>query len=464
MPQNSGTAVSLKPGHMHMQTFAPRADRWSLALIIPALAALAACSDEPVAPKRVSVPEATAGRVNATEPVELFVTNTSGGTEVGSLRWAAEQMKWSGGAIQFDPSLGGKTIVLDAGLEFRAQVEIYGPEKGVTISGKDQFRIIDGTQVFLTNLTITKGYADYAAAVKAGWLEMYHTTISGNRSPESIIYAWQLALYNSTVSNNNVGRAAVEWGSGSYLVSIANSTIAYNAPGAGIGPNGRPTSSMHAYLSNSIISNNGSPQQNCTHFVGLEYQGTVISNDWSCGEVGITVADPKLFPLANNGGPSMTHAISHLGPAFNTNAAGTFCGDVDQRYVARDAKCDVGSFEFNDWTKVTITIDPTVKVDAANGRALMTGTVTCSRDETFKLALELHQEQKVGKQVVDVHSAAAPTVSCGPTPRTWAQKMILTEGAWLNGSAQATAQTYEAPEWVAPASVAGAVKIAISRK
>ena len=132
--------------------------------------------------------------------------------------------------------------------------------------------------------------------------------------------------------------------------------------------------------------------------------------------------------------------------------------------VQGNARCDVGAFEFNHWTKVTITIDPTVKVDAANGRALMTGTMTCSREETFKLALELHQEQKVGKQVVDVHAAAAPTASCGTTPRTWAQKMILTEGAWQNGSAQATAQTSEAAEWVAPASAAGAVKTAISRK
>jgi hypothetical protein len=94
----------------------------------------------------------------------------------------------------------------------------------------------------------------------------------------------------------------------------------------------------------------------------------------------------------------------------------------------------------------------------------MTGTVTCSRPETFQLALELHQLQKAGKQTVDVHAAAAPTVNCGTTPTTWAQKMILTDGAWQNGTAQATAQTYQTPEWVAPASVAGAVKIAVVRK
>ena len=446
-----------------MLTFASRADRWSLALIILGVAALAACSDEPNAPKQASVSNANTGVRGLTE-ITVVVTNTSGGTEAGSLRWAAQQVAEVGGAIEFDPALAGKTIVLDAGLEFKAQVQINAPAGGVTLSGKDQFRIIYGNRVFLTNLTITKGSADYGAAVKAGHLEMYHTTVSGNRSPESVIFASELALYNSTVSGNTVGRNAVEYSSGSYLVSIVNSTIAFNAPGAGLGPNGRPMSYQYVALANSIISNNGSPQLNCSSYFGFDYQGTNISNDWSCGEVGITVADPKLFPLANNGGPSMTHAISHLGPAFNAGAVGTLCGDVDQRYVARDAKCDVGAFEFNDWTKVTITIDPNVKVDAANGRALLTGTITCSRDETFKLALELHQDQKVGKQVIDVHAAAAPQVTCGTTPTAWAQKMILTEGAWLNGSARATAQTYQAPEWVAQASAAGAVKVSISRK
>jgi hypothetical protein len=192
--------------------------------------------------------------------------------------------------------------------------------------------------------------------------------------------------------------------------------------------------------------------------------GDNISNDWTCGEVGIRVVDPKLFPLANNGGPSLTHAISHLGPAFNSTTSWQWCLDTDQRYVPRDAKCDVGAFEFNDWTKVTLTIDPNVKVDAVNGRAVMTGTVTCTRPETFQLSLELHQQQKVGKQTVDVHAAALPTVNCSTTPTTWTSKMILTDGAWQSGAAQATAQTYQTPEWVTPASAAGAVKIAIARK
>jgi hypothetical protein len=447
-----------------MQTFGSRADRWSLAFIIPALAAIVACGDEPVAPKSTAPSKANAG-IKGVVPVEVLVTNTSGGTDVGSLRWAADQLTQPGGVIKFDAALAGKTITLDAGLQLRNMVEIIAPTGGVTISGKDQFRIITSAgQVSLTNVSITKGYADYGAAVAAGTLELHHSTVYGNRSPVSAIYASNLALHQSTVSGNNVGRAAVEYSSDSYTVAIQNSTIAFNAPGAGLGPNGRPATDQAVHLINAIVSNNGSPQQNCTSSFGFYYWGDNISNDWTCGEVGIRVADPKLFPLANNGGPSMTHAISHLGAAFNSATSWQWCLDVDQRYVPRDAKCDVGAFEFNDWTKVTITIDPNVKVDAATGRALMTGTVTCSRDETFKLALELHQEQKVGKQVIDVHAAAAPTVSCSTTPTTWAQKMILTDGAWVNGPAQASAQTYQTPEWVTPASAAAAVKVVISRK
>src|SRR5262249_44891134 len=109
----------------------------------------------------------------------------------------------------------------------------------------------------------------------------------------------------------------------------------------------------------------------------------------------------------------------------------------------------------NDWTKVTITIDPTVRLDAATGRALLTGTIKCTRDDVINLALELHQDQKVGKQVVDVHAAGTTQVACGTTVATWARKMILTDGAtWRTGAARATANTYNTPQWVTPAGAA----------
>ena len=179
--------------------------------------------------------------------------------------------------------------------------------------------------------------------------------------------------------------------------------------------------------------------------------------------VGIGIGDPLLMALANNGGPTRTHAIPHTSPAYNS---GVGCGPtVDQRYVPRDAKCDVGAFEFNDFTKVTITIDPSTKVSAATGQALLTGTVKCTRSDAFRLALELHQNQKVNGQVVDVHSASDIPISCTTTAKTWSATMGLAAGeAFQNGAARATAATFQTSEWVAPASVAGAVKISIARR
>jgi len=326
-----------------MAIYMSRADHRSPAftLAVLTLTALAACSYEPVMPKTPTTSEAAA---QSATPIEVVVTNTSGGTDAGSLRWAAEKVSFVGGAIRFDPSLGGKTITLDEGLELHRETEIVGPDEGITISGKDQFRIIYSTGALtLTNATITKGYAPFGSALDVAGLELNNSTVQDNRSPGSAIYAAnKLVIHNSTVSGNTIGGSAVEYGSGGAILN--NSTIAFNGPGAGLGPFGYPSSTAKVTLVNSIISNNAS--QNCSSFFGFVYVGTNISNDWSCGEVAIMVADPMLFPLADNGGPTMTHAISHLGAAFNK---GTTCwAAVDQRYVNRDAKCDVGAFELNE--------------------------------------------------------------------------------------------------------------------
>ena len=58
------------------------------------------------------------------------------------------------------------------------------------------------------------------------------------------------------------------------------------------------------------------------------------------------VADPGLEPLADNGGPTMTHALVSTSPARDT-AANAVCPAIDQRGVARiDGLCDVGAFEY----------------------------------------------------------------------------------------------------------------------
>jgi hypothetical protein len=137
---------------------------------------------------------------------------------------------------------------------------------------------------------------------------------------------------------------------------------------------------------------------------------------------------------------------------------------VDQRYFPRDFQCDLGAFEFADLTTVTITIDPSSAVNQSTGWATLTGMVTCSRNETFSLALELHQDQRTGKETTDIHAASTEPVSCSTTPRPWSASMVTTDGPFENGTAAATAQVFDAEPWVAAASQSAAVKLYRARK
>ena len=442
-----------------------RAGRWPLALSLLTLVTLGACADDPVAPRNpTTISPALAGAPTG-EFVNVTVTNTSGGTDVGSLRWAADQIKSAGGAIHFDPSLDGATIVLNGTVSPDGPMYVDGPAKGITISGNNQYRVIDGYfdngLVSLTNVTITNGYhADYASAIHATSVYLQNSTVQDNRGPGSAIRVrYGFSATNSTISQNAVGGPAVEYSQYAY-VTITNSTIAFNA-GTGIGLHGPVDSGFQllVVLNNAILANNG---QNCLSTSGLRYEGRNISTDWSCGAVGIGIGDPQLLPLASNGGPTKTHAIPHTSPAYNT---GLSCvPTVDQRYVPRDAKCDIGAFEFNDFTQITITIDPSTKVNTTTGKALLTGTIKCTRNDVFRLALELHQDQKVNGQIVDVHSATDIPVTCTTTAQPWSATMGLTSGTWNNGAARATAQTFQTAEWVAPAAKASAVKLSFVRK
>ena len=77
-----------------MHTVASRAGRWPLALSLAATITLGACADDPVAPKIPSKPNLSASPTG--DFIEVTVTSTSGGTEVGSIRWAAGQIKSAG--------------------------------------------------------------------------------------------------------------------------------------------------------------------------------------------------------------------------------------------------------------------------------------------------------------------------------------------------------------------------------
>lgn len=142
-----------------------------------------------------------------------------------------------------------------------------------------------------------------------------------------------VVLENNTVSQN-FGPTAI-YNSGPLL--IRHNTIVFN-DGKGV-----YTAPTHTEITiqDSIVANN---VLDCDISRNLVPLGSNISSDYSCSGFSI-IADPLLEPLANNGGPTMTHALPPSSPAVD--AATGDCPVTDQRGEVRPGgnACDLGAYE-----------------------------------------------------------------------------------------------------------------------
>jgi len=177
-----------------------------------------------------------------------------------------------------------------------------------------------------------------------GTLVLGNSTVSGN-AYLGIYNFGETILTNSTLSGNGsgaVGSAAINnYGT----VSLTNCTVSGNQ-GAGV-----LSSTPSATLTNSIVANTIGGM-NCFGFI--VDGGNNFADDASC-EPGFSDISPGVdfdTALADNGGPTLTHALLPLGVAVN--AAGD-CGlGTDQRGFSRnDTLCDSGSFELQ--CSITVT-------------------------------------------------------------------------------------------------------------
>ncbi|WP_353081654.1 choice-of-anchor Q domain-containing protein, partial [Tessaracoccus lapidicaptus] len=184
------------------------------------------------------------------------------------------------------------------------------------------------------------------------------STISGNSAND--VGGGIRSLGNTTIVNSTIsGNTSTGWHGGGVFhtdgaMTISASTVTGNtAPGgtAGglfFGSFGAPNGS--ASLQGSIVSGNSGDE--CIVFYGgpfaMESLGANVLGDATCGAAASTdvvVDDALLGPLADNGGPTLTHALLPGSPALD---AGDASGpDTDQRGVARPqgAGPDAGSFE-----------------------------------------------------------------------------------------------------------------------
>ena len=156
-------------------------------------------------------------------------------------------------------------------------------------------------------------------------------------------YSGNLVIFNSTISGNQGSGGSAIYNRGQ--VNLSYSTIAFNyaesGPAVFAGSSG-------ITAKNSIIANNTGGEGNCSGTMVV--LGDNLDDDGTCG-FSIT-ADPRLDPLANNGGDTLTHAILFSSPARDavtdcTDIGGSPVVDMDQRKISRpqiDA-CDIGAYE-----------------------------------------------------------------------------------------------------------------------
>jgi len=154
-------------------------------------------------------------------------------------------------------------------------------------------------------------------------------------------------LINTTVTTNSatLGGGFLTFNSGK--INLNHATVANNRA-ANAGGGFFAAAGGTVTLANSIIAD--SPTGDDCDF----YNASITSDSASIIESGSCVTsarkvDPKLMTLANNGGPTLTHALLAGSPASNSGISAS-CPELDQRGEVRgisDGFCDVGAFELN---------------------------------------------------------------------------------------------------------------------
>jgi hypothetical protein len=260
----------------------------------------------------------------------------------------------------------------------------------IIISGNDAVRpmiVTGGAALTVRNLTIAKGLAtstfsgcsEFGGAIcNRGTLNVSDSTFSGNqadfggaiidigggnatiknstflkngsrRSGGAIdnTEGGTLSITNSTFSANTAGSVGGGIVNFDGIVTIRNSTFSGNSA-ASDGGGGIRNGGATLHLINTIIADSPSGGD-CVNFGTLATNVANLIEDGSCSAA--ISGDPKLGPLADNGGPTQTHALLTGSPAIDagddTTCAAAPVNDLDQRGVSRaqGALCDIGAFE-----------------------------------------------------------------------------------------------------------------------
>ncbi|MCZ2340545.1 MAG: Ig-like domain repeat protein, partial [Bacteroidales bacterium] len=258
-----------------------------------------------------------------------------------------------------------------------------------------------------------------AISVNIGTLDVEGTTFSKNKATAATGNGGAIGLFGSAGDTNISGSTfsdneAGSDGGGIYTtaseVTLTNSTIsgnqADNGGGVGLGAAGKFTSQNSTIAFNTATTKGGGVNvpsggvfMTTSSIIAMNSGGDVDGEAQSGGnnlfgdDTGLTITggtddltnvDPKLAPLADNGGSTFTHALMNDSPALNAGS-NTESLTTDQRgdgfLRVAGGVADIGAFEVQQVdTQTTLTVDTT---NASFGDPVtFTATVTIADTET----------------------------------------------------------------------------------
>ena len=187
--------------------------------------------------------------------------------------------------------------------------------------------IYNAADLSITDTSINMSVAEIGGGIFnsgfGGSLEVVRSTLSNNtaNNPDeaaggAIGGAGTMTIFNTTISGN-----AADAGNGGGIgmtggtARLNNVTLAFNAT-SGLGGAFYAEAGAFISISNSLLADNTGGPTNCSGVISLGYN---LFTSADCPEAAgdITVPDPLLNPLADNGGPTETHSPQALSPAID---------------------------------------------------------------------------------------------------------------------------------------------------
>jgi CSLREA domain-containing protein len=306
----------------------------------------------------------------------LNATNEVGdaAVEIGNTRISANHATGYAGGVNADIETGsvfmtGSSVSGNVADEYAGGVHNDGEHMDIrssSINDNESLGYSGGVQNEEGHLSITDSLIAQNTAMQyaAGAMNNQEGTLNITRSLVAENDAQQygggvmnngngtINIVNSTISSNETsddGGAGI-YQNGPGPINVASSTIAQNAADAGTGGGIHTNDEGPITLLSTIVADNF--PADCFFSEPTEELNDPmfsLDSDGSCdlGPGGNKSGqDPSLGPLADNGGPTSTHALQPGSPAIDEGSSDD-CPTTDQRGFARPAGsgCDMGAFE-----------------------------------------------------------------------------------------------------------------------